>query len=161
MTILTNRCAHCQYLLGLTNTYWLSILNKYEGKETVQILLGNSMQKGTMLFFGSRLQATRKLKGWSQPDLAKKVGTSGAIIGRYERGEMSPSIEMAGKLAEALEVSLDYLWHDTGLPMILQDQKMLARWKDLANLSSEEQERILFVMDSLIRDAKARKTYAA
>ena len=43
----------------------------------------------------------------------------------------------------------------------LQDQKMLARWKDLANLSSEEQERILFVMDSLIRDAKARKTYAA
>ncbi|WP_333597124.1 helix-turn-helix transcriptional regulator [Chryseobacterium flavum] len=30
-------------------------------------------------------------------------------MGRYEREEVKPSIEMATQLAEALEVSLDYL----------------------------------------------------
>jgi len=37
--------------------------------------------------FGYSLLALRKQKSWSQPELSKKIGTSGAIIGRYERGE--------------------------------------------------------------------------
>ena len=31
------------------------------------------------------------------------------VLGRYERGEARPFVEMAAKLAQALEVSLDYL----------------------------------------------------
>ncbi len=42
--------------------------------------------------FAGRLLALRKQRGWSQPELAKKIGISGAIIGRYERGEITPSI---------------------------------------------------------------------
>ena len=42
-------------------------------------------------------------------DLAKAVGTSSAIIGRYERNEITPSVEVAAKIADALDVSLDYL----------------------------------------------------
>ncbi|MDA3917093.1 MAG: helix-turn-helix transcriptional regulator [Deltaproteobacteria bacterium] len=34
----------------------------------------------------------RKEHGWSKQKLAKKFGTSCPIIGRYERGEMTPSI---------------------------------------------------------------------
>jgi len=49
--------------------------------------------------FAGRLLALRKERGWSQPELGKKVGTSGAIIGRYERGEITPSIGVAQKLA--------------------------------------------------------------
>ncbi len=37
----------------------------------------------------------------------------GAVIGRYERDEVKPSIEMASQIAEALEVSLDYLVGNT------------------------------------------------
>jgi transcriptional regulator with XRE-family HTH domain len=33
----------------------------------------------------------------------------GAIIGRDERDEVKPSVEVAAAIAEALEVSLDYL----------------------------------------------------
>ena len=65
--------------------------------------------------FASRLLALRKQQGWSQPELAKKVGTSGAIIGRYERGKIIPSIGVARKLAEALAVTLDYLVGDNDL----------------------------------------------
>jgi len=31
------------------------------------------------------------------------------MVGKYERGDASPSIEVAKKIADALEVSLDYL----------------------------------------------------
>ena len=45
--------------------------------------------------FGERIALQRKQLKLSQDDLAKKVGTSAPIIGRYERGEIKPSIEMA------------------------------------------------------------------
>lgn len=109
--------------------------------------------------FGYRLHALRKQRGWSQPELGKKIGTSGAIIGRYERGEITPSIEVAKKLADACGVTLDYLVNDKEVPNILQNQVMLDRWRDIDALEPTEQERILSVVDSLLRDAKARQAY--
>lgn len=55
----------------------------------------------------------------SQEELAKKIGMHAPIIGRYEREEVKPSIEMAVKIAQALEVSLDFL---TGLSDVELDK---------------------------------------
>ena len=38
---------------------------------------------------------------------------------------------------------------------------MIRRWEDIACLAEQDRERILFVVDGLIRDAKARQAYAA
>jgi transcriptional regulator with XRE-family HTH domain len=111
--------------------------------------------------FGKRLLALRKQRGWSQPQLAKKLGTSGAIIGRYERAEMTPSIEVAGKLADALDVTVDFLIGAHDMEGLLKDRTMLARWQALDELSREDRERILFMVDGLVRDAKARQAYQA
>lgn len=59
--------------------------------------------------FGERITLIRKQLKLSQQDLAKKIGTSAPIVGRYEREEIKPSIDVAAKLADALGVSLDYL----------------------------------------------------
>ena len=109
--------------------------------------------------FGQRLLTLRKQKCWSQPELSKNIGTSGAIIGRYERGEITPSIEVAKKLADAFNATLDYLVGDKKVPNILQDQTMLRRWQEIDTLEPSEQTRILSVMDSFVRDAKARQAY--
>lgn len=109
--------------------------------------------------FGNRLLSLRKERGWSQPELGKQVGTSGAIIGRYERGEITPSIEVAKKLADAFGVTLDFLVGDKDVPNILHDQTMLARWQEIDALAPSERDRILSVVDSLVRDAKARQAY--
>lgn len=109
--------------------------------------------------FGHRLLSLRKERGWSQPQLGKQVGTSGAIIGRYERGEITPSIDVARKLADAFGVTLDFLVGDKGVPNILYDQTMLVRWQEIDALDASERDRILSVMDSLVRDAKARQAY--
>lgn len=107
------------------------------------------------------MQELRKSNGWSQPVLGKKLGTSGTIIGRYERGDMTPSVEVARKLASIFGVTVDYLVSESALPHALQDREMLDRWKALEEIADEDRDRILYLVDGLIRDARTRQSYAA
>ncbi len=105
---------------------------------------------------GEKINSLRKQKGLNRDELGKIVGTSGAVIGRYERDEITPSVEMAKKIADALDVSLDYL---TGsIDYVVQDKKMLYRLELLQKIDQSERERILYVMDSLLRDAQINLT---
>ena len=107
---------------------------------------------------GEKILRLRKERGWSQQQLAKMIGTSGPIIGRYERGEMVPSVEVAKKLADA-DITLDYLVDDTGKLSEIKDKAMLAKLNDLEHLDRQDRKTIVHVLDSLIRDAKAKKAY--
>jgi hypothetical protein len=71
---------------------------------------------------------------------------------------MKPSIETAKKLADALDVSLDYLVGDADLKML--DKKTLQRIEDIEKLPDDERKVIYRVLDSLLRDAKAKQAYA-
>jgi transcriptional regulator with XRE-family HTH domain len=55
--------------------------------------------------FGRRLRAYRKLKHWTQVELAEKVGVSVAIIGGLERGTRHPTKALLDRLCEVLQVS--------------------------------------------------------
>ena len=111
--------------------------------------------------FAKRLHDLRRLKGWSQHEVGKLIGTSGAIIGRYERGEMTPSIEVAKKLAEAFGVTLDSLVSQHEQSAFVQDSSMLERVRAIGELSPDERDKLLYVVDGLLRDARARRAYAA
>lgn len=110
---------------------------------------------------GDKIQVLRKEHGWSQQQLAKKIGTSGPIVGRYERGEMTPSVEVAKKLADTFDVTLDFLVDDTGKTVEIKDKAMLQRIMEIQALDTEDQKTIVHVLDSLLRDAKTKKAYAA
>lgn len=116
-------------------------------------------EKTEAIVFGRKIQQLRKENKMSQPELAKFVGTSGTIIGRYERGEITPSIEVARKLAEVFNVTVDYLVAEKDIPKLLKDQSMINRLSALESIPNEDRDRILFVVDGLIRDAIARQTY--
>lgn len=108
--------------------------------------------------FGERISLIRKQLKWSQEDLAKKVGTSAPIIGRYERDEIKPSIEVAAKMAELLNVSLDYL---VGKTDVLLDNKIMNRITEIQKLSPDEQKTVFSLLDAFLRDTKTRKAYAS
>lgn len=108
--------------------------------------------------FGKRLLEARKRKGISQDELAKHLGTKGPAIGRYERDEMKPSIEVAAKMAELLDVSLDYL---VGKTDVLLDGKILNRIIEIQKLSADEQKTVFSFLDAFLRDTKTRKAYAS
>ena len=53
---------------------------------------------------GEHITTLRKRKSLSQAALGKQIGTSGDIIGRYERGVITPSIDVIIKMADALKL---------------------------------------------------------
>ena len=107
--------------------------------------------------FGSIMSQLRKESGLSRDELAKMIGTSGAIIGRYERDDMKPSIEIAVKIANALNISLDYLVGNSNL--IFKDKKVLQRIEDIIDMPEQDRNQVFSVIDALIRDFKAKQAY--
>ncbi|MBW1619902.1 helix-turn-helix domain-containing protein, partial [Empedobacter falsenii] len=101
--------------------------------------------------FGERLTQVRKKKNLSQAEVGKKIGINGDAYGRYERNEVKPTIEMAVKIAQALEVSLDYL---TGNSDIELDKATLDRVQEVTKLTEKDKDYIFVTLDALIRDFK-------
>jgi len=55
---------------------------------------------------GAYVQKLRKEKGWTQQDLAEKIGTMKQNISRLEHGDTSPTFYWISNLALAFEMSL-------------------------------------------------------
>ena len=107
--------------------------------------------------FGKRLIEARKKRGFSQEQLATLIGTKGPAIGRYEREVAKPTIEVAIKLANALDTSMDFL---TGKVDTEFDQAALKRIRDISILPDEDKNFLLRAIDGLLRDIKTQKAYA-
>lgn len=99
----------------------------------------------------------RKKREWSQADLAGKTGISQVMVGKYERGDAIPSLEVAKKIADAFEVSLDYLTGE-GINANI-DKRNLKRLEELQLLDPNKQKTLYDLIDTYIRDAKARLAY--
>ncbi len=111
-----------------------------------------------LISFGDRLTQVRKQRSISQAELAKKIGVHGAVIGRCERGEVKPSIEVASTIAKALDISLDYL---VGNSDLMLDQKIISRVQNIQELDIENQNHLYALMDAFLRDSRAKQAYAS
>jgi transcriptional regulator with XRE-family HTH domain len=80
------------------------------------------------------------------------------VIGRYERGDISPSVEVVSKIADALEVSVDYLLGKTKMEM---DKQALKRLEDISNLPDDSKKFVLNLIDMALRDFKVKKAHAS
>jgi transcriptional regulator with XRE-family HTH domain len=106
----------------------------------------------TALPLGGRLKQLRGEHGWSQADLAAKIGTDAGQISRYENGRMSPSAEAVVRLAEILDVSTDYLLIDTSprRPLHAPENALGEHLNNIAELSPDELTIIRSVIDGLV-----------
>jgi len=59
--------------------------------------------------FNTRLNKTRKSKGYTAQQMADKLSISLSTYRKYESGHRSPNLEMLVKITNILEVSTDYL----------------------------------------------------
>ena len=109
--------------------------------------------------FGERILALRKKLKWSQGELAKKIGTSAPIVGRYERDEIKPSIEVAKKLADALGVTIDYLVRESG--NIIVDKKLIQKMQDIEKLEEEDKKQVYYLIDMALSYHKTKKAFAS
>lgn len=101
--------------------------------------------------FGSIVVELRKEQGISQTDLASQLGIHKNVLGRYERNEVLPSIEIARKIADILDVSLDYL---TGKADVQMDKNTRKRILEVSKFAEEDKEHIFSVIDAFIAKRK-------
>ena len=66
------------------------------------------------MMLGARIAALRRKAGWSQAELAQKLGISPSAVGMYEQGRREPAAQLLVALSKEFQVSTDYLL--TGQP---------------------------------------------
>src|SRR5436309_9162357 len=62
-----------------------------------------------MVEVGSRIRALREGMGYSLRDLADRSGVSAPMLSQVERGETSPTLQVAARIADGLELRLSQL----------------------------------------------------
>ncbi len=106
--------------------------------------------------FSDNMMLLRKKKKLSQAALGEKIGTSGDVIGRYERGDITPSIDVVSKIADALEVSIDYLIGKTKMEL---DKEAIERLEAISELPEQNKNFVLHMIDMALRDFKTKEAY--
>jgi transcriptional regulator with XRE-family HTH domain len=107
--------------------------------------------------FGDRIMQACEKKELSREERAEKIGTPGPIVDRYECVDMMPSIATATKIAEALEVSLDFLVGKSS--SFSKRHNMLERLEGFAKLHSANETELFNVMDAYLRDYRTGMAY--
>lgn len=102
---------------------------------------------------GEKIIKLRKDKGWSQGDLARKLGFLQPHVNRWEKEKKFPSIIALKKLANLFNVSIDVLVFDEKdvKRLSIEDKDLLSRFKEFDKLSTSEKQSIIAIMDSLLK----------
>jgi transcriptional regulator with XRE-family HTH domain len=89
--------------------------------------------------FKERLRTAREqLRKWSQSELAKKAGLPPSSIAHFETGARKPSFDTLRKLANALEVTTDYLLGRVDAPGLAEAGDPL--YRDVGKLTGHDRE---------------------
>ncbi|MDQ0340233.1 transcriptional regulator with XRE-family HTH domain [Caldalkalibacillus uzonensis] len=102
--------------------------------------------------FPQRLRTLRKAKGLTQEELGRKVNVTKVSISGYESGNRSPDMDTLKMLADALDVSIDYL--------LGRDQAQ-TKTNDLPELTEKDERDIQKELENLISGLKSENSFAA
>ena len=107
---------------------------------------------------GERVKALRKERGWLQAELAQHISADARQVSRYEKGRITPSLEALAKIAEAFDVSADYLLFEESprRPLRVADPGLAERLGDLGDLAEEDRQLVSRLVDALRIKSKVR-----
>lgn len=75
--------------------------------------------------FTDRLKEARLKKGYTQEQIAEKIGVAKSTYTGYEKGNREPNVNTIGKLMEEFDVDANFLWQDeTTFPFELTYDEM-------------------------------------
>lgn len=122
-----------------------------------------SLQRLDMTAFAERLKLLREERKLTQARLAELIGVNARAYNRWERGNFIPQLDTLIKLADVLNIMLDEL---TGRsPEIRQpsvrNPKLQGLLQEVDNLSDEDQQALIILMDSLVKRAQMNRVLAA
>jgi transcriptional regulator with XRE-family HTH domain len=105
----------------------------------------------TMGSFGKRLRDIRRFRGLNQTQLAEFIDSNAQVISKYERDEMTPSIDVAIGLAKALKTTAGYL---LGEDKFDGDTELEAIFRDLRSVPETELTKIKSALVTWIKGSR-------
>jgi transcriptional regulator with XRE-family HTH domain len=107
--------------------------------------------------FGNRLARIRKERGFTQVDLAHKIGINQALISAYECGIARMNAEMILRIALVLGVSTDLLLGLEKSPQAEKkiSRKVLRRMEKIEALPPHHQRYLFTMMDTYLKGINA------
>ena len=147
--------------MRLENTKWFSIVSmSFNDTHTLPPMAKRAAVKKPPLDFGGetlgqRLTRLRKERGFTQVELAQKVGITQVLISAYETDRCSFSVEMAVRFALALGISLDELLHPKAKKLSSRkpSRRVLRRLEQIEKLPARQQNYLLRTIDGFLRGA--------
>jgi transcriptional regulator with XRE-family HTH domain len=113
--------------------------------------------------FPERLRTLRKQRNLSQTELAKLVGIHYNHVGRYERGESRPSADTLKRLADALDVSSDYLiegHREEAARARFEDRELLRQFQEVERLEDEDKVVVKKLLDAFLTKKRIQELAA-
>jgi transcriptional regulator with XRE-family HTH domain len=109
---------------------------------------------------GGKVRQLRKEAGWSQSELAERLGFHLTYVNRVETGKQVPSLEFIVKAARTFAVSVDQLLAESGESLQevrIGDKSLAERLRLLESLDEHEREALVTVIDSMLTKHKMRQ----
>ena len=108
---------------------------------------------------GERIARLRKERGYTQTELAERIGIIQALVSDYERGKLRLSAEMVVRFAEALEVSTEDLLRPKGSRPLARkpSRRVLRRLEKIEGLPAHQQATLLKTIDTFLRGASVAR----
>lgn len=107
----------------------------------------------TLAGFANRLRSLRKQKNLSQTELGQRAGLHYTHIGRFERGLSRPGGDTLKRLADALDVTGDYLLEgaeDEAAKAKFSDRELLKQFQEVERLPDADKHVIKTLLDAFL-----------
>lgn len=114
--------------------------------------------------FSSRLRQAREQAGFTQQDLAEKLGITKSAVGNYENGVSSPKWDVLLRIFDVLQVEPNFLYQDSfsselsGAVQLTSQQSALLSSFD--QLNEEGQTKAVEYVEDLVLTGRYKKCAA-
>lgn len=117
-----------------------------------------------MLDFGKNLTIIRKSRQLTQLELANLLDAQPRMIGRWEQGETKPQFDYIIRLAQILEVSLDYLLLGIDSHKVpdfqINNKRLQELCKKADKLDQNDQDIVCKFLDMAVRQSQMKQIVA-
>ena len=105
---------------------------------------------------GQRIARIRKERGYTQVELAERIGIIQSLVSAYEKDKLRLTAEMTIRFATALEVSTDDLLRPKGAKVSHRrpSRRVLRRLEQIESLPPSQQTAVLRTIDAFVRAAE-------
>lgn len=101
---------------------------------------------------GLTIKNLRKQKGWTQIDLAERIGCTQGIITAYEHGFKNPSVDKIALLAKVLGVTIDELVGQAEIKTAdnTKNPKLWKKFERVQSLPPQDKRMVFKMIEGLI-----------